>query len=71
MAYHQYQGPGVGPQQVSRDFLWQVFQRYVIAVVYVVTVIYMVSLPSCALVPLVPLVQNQICSVLKVFTKIL
>ena len=28
MAYQHYQGPGMGGAPVSRDFLWQVFQRF-------------------------------------------
>jgi len=27
MAYQHYQGPGMAGAPVSRDFLWQVFQR--------------------------------------------
>ena len=28
MAYQHYQGPGMAGAPASRDFLWQVFQRY-------------------------------------------
>ena len=46
MAYQQYQGPGMAGLAPSREFLWQVFQRFdtFVISIYVISQLHILSI---------------------------